>query len=143
MTSSETIRDRRSGKGRSLALSYRPANGRNRVPRRHSVQRSSRACACNGGREKRGAALPVLASRGPGDHHIDFSAPHFEQTSLSPGSASSASGVTSALVQAVPQLLTALEERDLLFGDRDAVAGPRIATNPRVATFDRKGTETP
>ena len=48
----------------------------------------------------------------------------------------SASSATSAVVQTVPQLLAGLEERDVLFGDRDAVAGPRIAANPRVATFD-------
>src|SRR5690242_10652949 len=42
------------------------------------------------------------------------------------------------VVQPVAQLLAGLEERHVLFGDFDAVAGPRVAADPGVAALDRK-----
>ena len=46
------------------------------------------------------------------------------------------SGLTRALVQTVAQLLAGIEERDVLFGHRDAVAGPWIAAGAGIAVFD-------
>src|SRR5205085_8538506 len=38
----------------------------------------------------------------------------------------------------VAQLLAGLEERDVLFGDRDAVAGARVAAEAGIAALDRE-----
>jgi hypothetical protein len=46
------------------------------------------------------------------------------------------SGLTRALVQTVAQLLAGIEERDVLLGHRDAVAGPWIAAGAGIAVFD-------
>ena len=45
------------------------------------------------------------------------------------------------LVEAVAQLLAGLEERDVLFGDLDAVAGARVAAGPGVAALHGKRAE--
>src|SRR3954451_4592361 len=45
------------------------------------------------------------------------------------------------LVQAVPELLAGLEERDVLLGNLDAVAGARVAPDPCIAPLDRKRAE--
>src|SRR5215469_8633235 len=42
------------------------------------------------------------------------------------------------MVQPVAQLLAGLEEWDVLFADRDAVAGARVAANASVALLDRE-----
>src|SRR4051794_4491957 len=55
--------------------------------------------------------------------------------------AATRSGNAVGRVQPAPQLLAGLEERDLLLGDLDAVAGTRIAADPRVAPLYRKGAE--
>src|SRR5712671_3497233 len=44
-------------------------------------------------------------------------------------------------IQAVAQLLAGLEERDVLLVDPHAVAGARVAAEPRIATLDRKCTK--
>src|SRR6266702_231248 len=44
-------------------------------------------------------------------------------------------------IQAVAQLLAGLEERDVLLVDPHAVAGARVAPEPRIATLDRKRTK--
>jgi hypothetical protein len=45
------------------------------------------------------------------------------------------------LVETVAQLLTGLEEGDVLLGDLDAVAGARVAPDPGIPPLDRKGPE--
>jgi hypothetical protein len=45
------------------------------------------------------------------------------------------------LVEAVAQLLAGLEERDVLFGNLDAVARARVAADPGVAALHRKRAE--
>src|SRR5215469_13101478 len=47
------------------------------------------------------------------------------------------------MVEPVAQLLSRLEEGDVLLADRDAVAGARVASNTRVALLDRERAEAP
>src|SRR5437763_8713131 len=47
--------------------------------------------------------------------------------------------VRAGVVQPVAQQLARLEERHVLFGDLDTVAGARVAADPRVAALDREG----
>src|SRR5213078_157513 len=49
-----------------------------------------------------------------------------------------AGSVRAGVVQPVAQQLARLEERHVLFGDLDAVAGARVAADPRVAALDRE-----
>src|SRR5258708_1360016 len=46
-----------------------------------------------------------------------------------------------ARVESIGQLLAGLEERNVLFGDVDAVAGGRVATDAGIAALDREGAE--
>src|SRR5207237_1048070 len=55
--------------------------------------------------------------------------------------ASGASMRARRLVQPVAQLLPGLEERDVLLGDLDAVAGARVAADTGVAALHREGAE--
>src|SRR5207247_2539783 len=50
-----------------------------------------------------------------------------------------AGSVRAGVVQPVAQQLAGLEERHVLFGDLDTVAGARVAADPRVAALDRAG----
>src|SRR5204863_6727163 len=50
-----------------------------------------------------------------------------------------AGSVRAGVVQPVAQQLARLEERHVLFGDLDTVAGARVAADPRVAALDREG----
>src|ERR1051325_1083080 len=48
---------------------------------------------------------------------------------------------SAGLIQAVAQLLAGLEERDVLLGNLDAVAGAGVAPDPCVAPLDRNRAE--
>src|SRR5436305_9319645 len=53
-----------------------------------------------------------------------------------------AGSVRAGVVQPVAQQLAGLEERHVLFGDLDTVAGARVAADPRVAALDRECAKT-